>query len=71
MPTLTAGDQRRRDIIKFIKAYHRKNGYAPSIQQIGDHLGIGKTAVRHHLDALQKVGKVAWEPGYGRSIRVL
>lgn len=71
MPTLTAGDQRRKDILKFVRGYQKKNGFAPSIQQIADAVGIGKTGVRFHLDALREDGKVSWVPGIYRSLRAL
>jgi len=69
MPTLTAGDQRRRDILKFVRGFQKKNGFGPSVQQIADDAGIGKTAVRHHLEALKEDGKVTSTPGLYRSLR--
>lgn len=65
----TQGPVRRSAILTFVRQYAQKHGYGPSIQEVSERVGIGKTAVRHHLTVLQREGKVDWTPGHYRSLR--
>lgn len=69
---LKQGKDRRAAILKFTRAYIRKNGYGPSVAEIADGVGLAsKTAVRHHLEILQDEGKVTVTPGVYRSLRLV
>lgn len=69
---IAQGIDRRRAILRFIKAYVKKNGFAPSVEEITNGVGLAsKTATRHHLDLLKESGDVTWTEGKYRSLRVL
>jgi repressor LexA len=69
---LKQGKDRRSAILKFTRAYIRKNGYGPSVAEIAEGVGLAsKTAVRHHLATLQEEGKVEMTPGRYRSLRLV
>ncbi|MBC7542644.1 MAG: transcriptional repressor LexA [Candidatus Sericytochromatia bacterium] len=47
--------KRQQEVLDFLVAYIRDHGYAPSIEEIGDALGMRSTStVAYHLDALTK-----------------
>lgn len=68
---LKQGQARRREIMRFIKSFIRKNGFAPSLREISEGVGVSKTAVQHHLAILQDEGKIRLTPGHYRSLQVL
>lgn len=69
---IAQGIERRRAIMRFIKDYMKRNGFAPSIDEIGQAVDLSsKTAVRHHIDILVEEGHLAVTPGKYRSLRVL
>lgn len=69
---IAQGIERRRAIMRFIKDYLRKNGFAPSIEEIAEAVELSsKTAVRHHLEILVDEGAIQMTPGKYRSLRVM
>lgn len=69
---LAQGIDRRRAILRFVRTYMKKNGYAPSIAEIAVGVDLAsKTAVRHHLEHLKGEGWVTWTDGRYRSLRVV
>jgi len=70
--TIAQGKERRKKIMSYVKSYTRKHGFAPSIEEIAEGVGLeSKTAVRHHLAILAEDGKVTMQPGKYRSLRVV
>lgn len=70
--TIAQGIDRRRKIVAFVRAYIKKNGFAPSIEEIADGVKLAsKTAVRHHLQKLEEDGVVTMQAGKYRSLRVV
>ena len=70
--TMSRGDQTRASIIKFIKAYWKKNETAPSLIEIADGVGLRThNSVRTHLLVLRNQGQVTWREGQMRTVRVL
>lgn len=69
----TARPQQRQDeVFAYLADHVRRHGYAPSIREIGEALGLRSTStVHHHLTALAKRGLIAWDGGKNRAIRVL
>lgn len=58
-PVLDEGrlPRRQADVLAFIRAYLRRQGYAPTIREIGDALGMRSTnGVKEHLVALVRKG---------------
>lgn len=69
---LAQGIDRRRAILRFVKAHVRKNGYAPTVAEVTDELGFAsKNAARHHLGILAREGFIQLTPGVHRGMRVV
>lgn len=69
---LAQGIDRRRAILRFVKEYVKREGYAPSIAEIAAGVELSSnTAVRHHLETLRDEGFVDWTGGRMRSLKVL
>jgi len=47
---------RQMDILKFVRDYRARHGYSPTMQEIGDFLGLSKVTVFEHVGALEKKG---------------
>lgn len=63
---------RQRRILEFITAFTADNGYAPTIREIGDGVGLASTQPVHlHLEQLRDRGLVTWRAHSPRTIRVL
>lgn len=61
----------RKKIASFVKTFTRRNGYPPSIRQIGLELGgWSPSTVHYYLDLMESEGLIRREPGIARSIRV-
>ncbi|MCX5685373.1 MAG: MarR family transcriptional regulator [Planctomycetota bacterium] len=43
---------RQLDIVKFIRTYAAEHEYAPTMQEIADHLGVSRPTVFEHIEAL-------------------
>lgn len=51
--------KRQQEVLDFLVAYIRDHGYAPSIEEIGETLGMRSTStVAYHLEALTKKGLI-------------
>lgn len=62
---------RQLDIVKFLADYSVEHGYAPTMQEIADHLGVSRPTVFEHLGALEKKGVIRREPTLARSISLV
>lgn len=47
---------RQLEILRYIRDSRTANGYSPTMQEIGDHLGLTKVTVFEHVGALEKKG---------------
>ena len=47
---------RQMDILRFLRDYRDRHGYSPTMQEIGDYLGLSKVTVFEHVGALVKKG---------------
>lgn len=47
---------RQMEILRYIRDYRSQNGYSPTMQEIGDSLGLTKVTVFEHVGALEKKG---------------
>ena len=62
---------RQEMVLDFIYDYMEKNGWPPTLREIGSYLGIGSTnGVTDHLLALEKKGYLERVPGKSRAIRM-
>ena len=59
-------------VYRFVKAYARKNGYPPSMREIGDAVGLSSlSSVSHQLAKLEAEGKIERKPNAARTIRIV
>jgi repressor LexA len=69
MSKLTA---RQNETLKVIKAHIKKNGYPPTIREIGAAMGISSpNGVAEHLDHLEDKGYISRNRRISRAIVVL
>jgi repressor LexA len=45
---------KKMEILQFVRDFVRKNGYSPTLQELGDHLGVSKVTVFEHVEGLAK-----------------
>lgn len=66
MKTIT---KRQSDILQFICQYKADRGYAPSVREIGEAVGLKSTSSIHRqLDVLETRGLLRRNPGVSRAI---
>lgn len=64
------GDVTRKKILDIIVTYINKNGFSPTVREIGNLVGIKSTATVHkHLEKLKEQGRIDWNPTQSRTIR--
>ena len=63
---------RQKQILKYIIKQIDKNGYSPSVREIGRAVGLSSTATVHsYLKQLEDMGYIAKENQKGRTLRVI
>jgi len=63
---------RQQRVLHFIEVQIKKNGYPPTIREIGRHLGIKSTnGVNDHLNALQRKGYIKRQDHKSRTLAVV
>lgn len=62
---------RQLDALRYVEGYAAQNGYAPTLQEIGDHLKITKVTALSHLRALEKARHIRRGHYRRRGIEVL
>ncbi len=69
---LKQGEKRRKAILKFLRSYVKKHGYAPTIQEIADAVNlVSPNATRNHLQRLQAEGYITMQPRIARAISLV
>ena len=64
--------KRQQEIFDFIKRYSAKNGYPPTVRDIGKAVGLASSSTVHaHLANLEKAGVLRRDPTKPRAIEVL
>jgi repressor LexA len=62
---------KRRQILEFIAEHIKKNGYPPSVRDIGEAVGLSSSSTVHtHLQLLQREGFIHRDPTKPRTISV-
>ena len=62
---------RQLDVLRLIRNGRRRNGYSPTMQEIGDVLGLTKVTVFEHVGVLEKKGLIKRGPKHkARSLRI-
>ena len=55
-------------IVRFLQDYWVEHEYAPTMQEIADHLGVSRPTVFEHIEALEKKKVLTREPTLARGI---
>ena len=64
--------QRCQEALEFIADYRCRNGYSPSMAEIGASIGVrSRSLVTYYLDRLEDEGMIRREPGIPRSIVII
>jgi len=64
--------KRQQEIFEFIKRYSARNGYPPTVRDIGRAVGLASSSTVHaHLANLEKVGLLRRDPTKPRAIELL
>jgi repressor LexA len=64
--------KRQKQILDYVTSFTKKNGYAPSYREIGDHFGLSSPATVHdHVQTLQKKGYLKTGFNEARSIELV
>lgn len=70
MPDAPTGRQAL--VLAYIAAFTAERGYAPTLREVGEGLGIVSTnAVAQHVGYLRQKGRLIWEDGKQRTMRVV
>jgi len=57
-PNLT---ERQQQILDVISAHLRRHGFAPTVRDVGDSIGLSSSAtIQKHLDSLRRKGLLSW-----------
>ncbi len=62
----------REKVLEYVRWFVAEYGYAPTVREIGDGVGLTSTStVHHHLVTLQSEGRIELSAGKARTIRVV
>ncbi len=62
---------RHKKILAFLKSYQTREGYPPTIREIGEATSISSTSVvNYYLDQLEKMGKIERQRKISRGVRL-
>lgn len=62
---------KQKQALDFISSYQRQHGLSPTLEEIGDALGVTRVTAFQHVRSLQKKGAIRTTPLLSRSIEVL
>ncbi len=64
--------QRQRSIFRFILRFLKKNGYPPTVRDIGKGVGLSSSSTVHfHLNSLEEMGFIKRDPSKPRALKIL
>jgi repressor LexA len=64
--------ERQRDILDFLSDFITRNGYPPSVREIGEAVGLSSSSTVHsHLNALENRGFIRRDPSSARALTVI
>ena len=65
------GNRRQSQIYDYIRDFHAKHHYAPTVREIANAMRMSSTSmVVYYLAALRDKGLLDWQPGLSRTIVV-
>jgi len=62
---------RQHEIVQFIRAYTADHDYAPTMQEIANHLGVSRPTVFEHIEALEARGALKRQRTISRAIELV
>ncbi len=62
---------RQSDVLQAVEELTARLGYAPTILELAERVGLSVTRICQHLDRLEALGLIAKDEGTARSIRVI
>lgn len=62
---------RQREVLDAVRGYLRDHGYAPTVRELAERLGVTKTAAFLQLETLRRKGALTHTPGASRTLRVV
>src|SRR2546422_3812490 len=62
--------ERQQAILDFVSEYAEKNGFPPSVREIGRHFGIYPATVQDHISALERKGHLRKKRFQSRTLSV-
>lgn len=62
---------RQREVLEFVKAFARENGFPPTVREIGAHFGFVPRSVFDHLKALERKGYLRRRSSKSRSLEIM
>jgi repressor LexA len=63
--------ERHKKILDFLRVYQEREGYPPTIREIGEETDISSTSVvNYYLDQLEKMGKIERQRKISRGVRL-
>ncbi|MDR1184142.1 MAG: transcriptional repressor LexA [Coriobacteriales bacterium] len=64
--------ERQREILDFLSDFITRNGYPPSVREIGEAVGLSSSSTVHsHLNALEDKGFIRRDPSSARALTVI
>jgi repressor LexA len=64
--------ERQQSILDFLKEFTSRNGYPPSVREIGEAVGLSSSSTVHsHLNALEDKGYIRRDPSSARALTVI
>lgn len=69
---ISQGENRRAAILEFVRSYVASNGWAPTIQEVADAVGlVSPNSTRGHLHKLAEQGYLNMNPRQARAIALV
>lgn len=63
--------ERQEEYLKFIRDFHKKEGYPPTLDEIAAYMKVKVGSVQSVLGSLQTKGVVSWKKGQYRTLTIL
>jgi repressor LexA len=60
----------RAKVLAAIRTLTAELGYAPSLREIGTHVGLNLSTTAYHVGELAEAGAITRQPGIPRSIKI-
>ena len=61
---------KQKQILEYLRKYLKKNGYSPSLQEIGKHFKLVKSTVHKHVKNLKEKGYLNKADYHARTIEL-